>query len=100
MPELKLPKLKKVVKKEYRYPIGSIRNGHPVLPKKERKTILLLGDDCRMHSGIATVSKEIIMHTCHYFNWVNMGGAIKHPDEGKIFELAEDASRETGVEDP
>ena len=99
MTKLKLPKLKKVQKENYKFPIGSTRNGFPVLPKKERKTILLLGDDMRMHSGIATMSREFVMNTCHYFNWINLGGAIKHPDKGKTFDLSENTSKETGVED-
>jgi len=100
MNEIKLPKLKKVEKIEHKFPIGSIRNGFPVLPKNERKTILLLGDDLRMHSGIATMSREFIIETCHYFNWINLGGAIKHPDEGKIFDISADIEKEEGIPEP
>ena len=99
MNQLKLPKLKKVQKKDYKFPIGSTRNGFPVLPKNKRKTVLLLGDDMRMHSGIATMSREFVKNTCHYFNWINLGGAIKHPDKGKTFNLSDDMENDTGVED-
>ncbi len=33
------------------------------LPKNDRKKILLICDDIRVHSGIATVGKEIVLHT-------------------------------------
>ena len=56
------------------------------LPLKDRKKILLICDDIRVHSGVATVAKEIVLHTSHHFNWVQMGGAIKHPDKGKLFD--------------
>ena len=53
------------------------------LPKDKRKKILLICDDIRVHSGVATVAKEIVLHTSHHFNWVQIAGAIKHPDQGK-----------------
>ena len=37
------------------YKIGDIRNGYKVVPKEERKTILLLSDDLRMTSGVGNV---------------------------------------------
>ena len=33
------------------------------LPKEQRKKILLICDDIRVHSGVATVAKEIVLHT-------------------------------------
>ena len=67
--------------------------------KEDRKKILLLCDDIRMHSGVATMAREIVIGTAHHFNWVNVGGAIKHPDEGKGFNLSEDVNKEAGIED-
>jgi len=52
------------------------------LPKDKRKKILLICDDIRVHSGIATVGKEIVIHTAQHFNWVQIAGAIKHPERG------------------
>jgi len=69
-------------------------------PRYERKNILLLSDDLRMSSGIGTMSKEFIMGTCQYFNWYQLAAAIKHPDEGKIFDLSDEFSKLTGVPDP
>ena len=49
-----------------------------------KKKILLLADDLRMHSGIATQSKEFVMGTIHKYDWVQIGGAVKHPEQGKV----------------
>jgi len=70
------------------------------LPKEQRKKILLLCDDIRLPSGIGTMGKEIILNTAHYFNWINLGAAIKHPDKGKVFDLNSEVSKVTGVVDP
>ena len=59
------------------------------IPKEERKKILLLCDDIRLHSGIATMAKEIVLNTAHHFNWINLGAAIKHPEIGKAFDLSQ-----------
>ena len=67
--------------------------------KEDRKKILLLCDDIRMHSGVATMAREIVVGTAHHFNWVNIGGAIKHPDEGKGFDLSPDVNKQTGISD-
>ena len=47
----------------------------------EKKKILLLSDDLRMTSGIATVSKEFVSGTMDRFHWIQLGAAIKHPDQ-------------------
>ena len=67
--------------------------------KQKKKKILLLSDDLRLHSGIATMSKEIVLHTVHKYDWVQIGGAVKHPDEGKFFDLSESVAEESGVAD-
>ena len=54
----------------------------------KKKKILLLSDDLRMHSGIATVSKDIVMETLNEYDWVQIAGAIKHPDKGKVFDMS------------
>ena len=53
------------------------------LPKDKRKKILLITDDIRVTSGVATVGKEIVLKTCHHYNWVQLAGAVKHPNKGK-----------------
>ena len=57
------------------------------LPKDQRKKILFLCDDIRMHSGVATMAREIVVGTCHRYNWVNVGAAINHPEVGKKLDL-------------
>ncbi len=69
------------------------------LPKDKRKKILLICDDIRVHSGVATVAKQIVLKTSHHFNWVNVAGAIKHPDLGKKFDLSQAINTEIGIED-
>ena len=69
------------------------------LPKDQRKKILLICDDIRVHSGVATVAKEIVIHTSHHFNWVQMGGAIKHPDKGKVFDLSPEVDKQINIKD-
>lgn len=54
-----------------------------------KKKILLLSDDLRMHSGVATMSRELVMGTVHKYHWVQMAGAIKNPDGGKIMDLSQ-----------
>ena len=67
--------------------------------KPAKKKILLLGDDFRLPSGIGTVSKEIILNTVKEFDWVQIGGAINHPDAGQAFDFSQEIARETGVDD-
>ena len=64
-----------------------------------KKKILLLSDDLRMHSGIATMSREIVLGTCHQYDWVQLGAAIKHPEQGKCVDVSEHIRKETGVKD-
>ena len=64
-----------------------------------KKKILLLSDDLRMNSGVGTMSKEFVLGTLHHYDWVQVGGAIKHPDEGKIINMDESIRKETGIED-
>ena len=69
------------------------------LPINERKKILLITDDIRVHSGVATVGKEIVVETCHHFNWVQIAGAIKHPDHKKKMDISKDCGVHAGIND-
>ena len=64
-----------------------------------KKKILLLSDDLRMSSGVGTMSKEFVLGTLHHYDWVQIGGAIKHPDVGKIINMNDSIRKETGVQD-
>lgn len=69
------------------------------IPKEERKKILFLCDDIRLHSGIGTMAREIVTKTAHHFNWVNLGAAIKHPEQGKAFDLSSSVNDMLGIKD-
>ncbi len=69
------------------------------IPPQDRKKIMLICDDIRVHSGVATVAKEIVIHTAQHFNWVNLGGAINHPEQGKRFDLSQSTNEATGLTD-
>ena len=69
------------------------------IPKDQRKKILLLSDDIRTASGVGTMAREIVVHTAHHYNWVNLGGAVKHPDTGKGFDLSEETNKHIGIDD-
>jgi hypothetical protein len=69
------------------------------IPPQDRKKIMLICDDIRVHSGVATVAKEIVIHTAQHFNWVNLGGAINHPDAGQRLDLSQSTNETTGLTD-
>ena len=69
------------------------------LKPEDRKKILLICDDIRVHSGVATVAREIVFHTAQHFNWVNLGGAINHPEAGKRLDLSQSTNEATGLTD-
>ena len=69
------------------------------LPQNDRKKILLICDDIRVHSGVATIARELVLNTAQHFNWVNIGGAINHPEAGKRLDLSEDSNTNTGLTD-
>ena len=56
----------------------------------KKKKILLLSDDLRMSSGVGCVSKEFVLGTVGHYDWVQIGGAIKHPETGKVFDMRDD----------
>jgi hypothetical protein len=69
------------------------------LPQKERKKILLICDDIRVHSGVATVAREMVLNTAQHFNWVQVAGAINHPEKGKKLDISQDTNINTGLTD-
>ena len=80
MNKIKLPKLQKKI---------------PNIVRK--KKILLLSDDMRMHSGIATQSKEFVMGTLHKYDWVQIGGAINHPEQGKLLDMSQAVQKDLNI---
>jgi glycosyltransferase involved in cell wall biosynthesis len=76
-----------------------MQNKFQYVPKDQRKKILLITDDIRFPSGVGSMGREIILHTCHHFNWVNLGGAVNHPENGKRFDLSEESNKLAGIDD-
>tara|TARA_R100000030_G_scaffold99744_2_gene91269 strand:+ start:1350 stop:1706 length:357 start_codon:yes stop_codon:yes gene_type:complete len=64
-----------------------------------KKKILLLSDDLRMSSGVGTVSKNFVLGTLDKYDWVQVAGAIKHPEKGKVVDMNDAIRKETGIED-
>jgi glycosyltransferase involved in cell wall biosynthesis len=69
------------------------------IPKDKRKKILLMCDDIRVHSGIAHMGRELVINTAHHYNWVNLGGAVQHPENGQRFDLSSDTDKQAGITD-
>jgi glycosyltransferase involved in cell wall biosynthesis len=52
-----------------------------------------------MHSGIATMAREIVLGTAHHYNWVIIGAAINHPEHGQRLDLSQATNAETELTD-
>jgi hypothetical protein len=52
-----------------------------------------------MTSGISTMAREIVIGTAHKFNWINLGGAINHPEQGKRLDVSQDTNNIMGIND-
>ncbi len=64
-----------------------------------KRKILLMSDDLRMSSGVGTVSREVVFGTLDHYDWFQIGGAINHPEEGKLVDLSEELQKDTGIKD-
>lgn len=69
------------------------------LVPEARKKVLLLADDLRYPSGIGTMSKEIVLGTAGYFNWVQVAAGINHHEAGKVVDISKMVNEETGLSD-
>ena len=69
------------------------------IPQDKRKTILMLSDDIRTHSGVANQSREIVINTAHHYNWINLGAAVNHPNHLQKFNLSSEVNKLTGLKD-
>lgn len=76
-----------------------MENKFRYVKKEDRKKILLLCDDLRMHSGIATMAREFVVGTAHHFNWFQVGAAVQHNEVGKVLDLSDDINKQTGLTD-
>jgi glycosyltransferase involved in cell wall biosynthesis len=69
------------------------------IKKEDRKKVLLISDDIRFFSGIATIAREIVLGTAHHYNYVCIGAALNHPEKGKRLDLSQSTSELIKVED-
>lgn len=69
------------------------------IPQKDRKKILVLSDDLRFLSGIATQTREFVVGLSHRYNFVQIGGSAKHPEEGKIVDVSGAVNQSAGITD-
>jgi len=69
------------------------------IKKEDRKKILLITDDIRVHSGVAQIGREIVLNSSHYYNWTCIAGAVDHPEEGKVVEFSQELNNFNGLED-
>ena len=69
------------------------------LKKEDRKKILLLTDDIRVHSGVAQIGREMVIHTSHHYNWVQLAGAVSHPEKGKRIDISLDNNKQANIDD-
>ena len=69
------------------------------IKQSDRKKILLLTDDIRVHSGVAQIGREIVTNTSHHYNWCQLAGSVQHPDKGKVQDLSEEVNKTEGIED-
>lgn len=76
-----------------------MKDSFDYLPQGKRKKIILICDDIRAYSGVATVAKEIVLNTAHHFNWINVAGAVQHPDKGKRFDVSAETNKLANIDD-
>jgi glycosyltransferase involved in cell wall biosynthesis len=69
------------------------------IKKEDRKKILLLTDDIRVHSGVAQIGREMVINTAHRYNWVQIAAAVDHPEKGKKLDISGDTNEKAGIED-
>ena len=69
------------------------------IPRDKRKKILMLSDDIRTMSGVGNMAKEIVFNSAHHFNWINLGGSVQHPEDGKGVDISQDVNKITGLTD-
>lgn len=69
------------------------------IPQNQRKKILLVADDIRSLSGVASMAREIVIETAHHYNWVSIGGSITHPENGRQLDLSGDTNTHADITD-
>ena len=52
-----------------------------------------------MFSGIATMSRELVMGTLYHYNFIQIAGGLNHPEKGKMVDMSEAVAKVSGVTD-
>tara|TARA_R110001599_G_scaffold353574_3_gene593921 strand:- start:3882 stop:5288 length:1407 start_codon:yes stop_codon:yes gene_type:complete len=65
----------------------------------KKKKILLMSDDLRIPSGVGTMSKSLVTGTVQKYDWCQIGGAVNHPEAGKVFDLSEELNKSQNISD-
>ncbi len=65
----------------------------------KKKKILWISDDIRMQSGVATSARQLILETVHKYDYFCLGGAITHPEKGKVFDLSQSTNEMAKIKD-
>ena len=69
------------------------------IKQSDRKKILLVTDDIRVTSGVASIGRELVINTAHHYNWCQIAGSVKHPDKGKSTDVSKGINDEAGIDD-
>jgi len=69
------------------------------IKQSDRKKILLITDDIRVTSGVASIGRELVINTAHHYNWCQIAGSVQHPEKGKITDVSKDINIEAEIED-
>lgn len=64
----------------------------------KKKKILLITDDIRVHSGTAQIGRELVINTAYQYDWVQIAGAINHPEKGKKLDLSSEVDKFSRIE--
>jgi len=67
------------------------------MPNNGKKTIMIIADDIRMSSGVGTMAKELVLGIAHHYNIVQLGGAVVHPEVGKVADLSQATDQMLGI---
>lgn len=76
-----------------------MKNNYKSLSRVERKTILLLCDDLRHHSGVGNIARDFVTHTAQHFNWIQIAGTGKVIDKTDTLDMSESLAEISGVSD-
>lgn len=65
----------------------------------KKPKLLWIGDDLRMSSGVSTQLRELVLGIVDKYDICAIGGAIQHPEAGKVVDLSDATKQLTGVQD-